>query len=300
MSKEQFLYNETKPVFDLIEEASQRSGVSRGQAFEDFLHMSVCAMSGGTMEDQYLAVVERHKHGKPGKRGCDSIARAFGTLVASMEQTQGEMIDVLGDLFQGAITYGEAGQFLTPQPVCRAMARLTIGEAEVEEGEEAASQLSPVPLTEVAGAEEPATEQPEEPKPFPRTPKRTVCDPACGSGRMLLAVAEINPHWEFHGQDVDLRCVRLTALNLAFRNLYGFVTWGNSLGLEKKLVYRTGFDLQGFIREVKLDVCPTSLMGWLRETTTAQSTPPELAPHSSDVSDAVVADTASKTQLRLF
>ena len=118
MSKEQFLYNETKPVFDLIEEASQRSGVSRGVAFEDFLHASVCALSGGTMEDQYLAVVERHKHGKPGRRGCDSIARAFGTLVASMEQTQGEMIDILGDLFQGAITYGEAGQFLTPQAVC--------------------------------------------------------------------------------------------------------------------------------------------------------------------------------------
>lgn len=104
VSKEQFLYNETNPVFDLIEEASQRSGVSRGQALEDFLHMSVCAMSGGTMENQYLAVVERHKHGKPGRRGCDSIARAFGTLVASMEQTQGEMIDILGDLFQGAIT----------------------------------------------------------------------------------------------------------------------------------------------------------------------------------------------------
>ncbi len=57
MPKEQFLYNETKPVFDLVEEASQRSGVSRGQAFEDFLHMSVCAMSGGTMEDQSRSLV---------------------------------------------------------------------------------------------------------------------------------------------------------------------------------------------------------------------------------------------------
>jgi len=28
-----------------------------------------------------------------------SIAQAFGTLVASMEQTHGEMIDILGDLF---------------------------------------------------------------------------------------------------------------------------------------------------------------------------------------------------------
>ncbi len=258
MPKEQFLYNETKPIFDLIEEASQRSGVSRGQAFEDFLHMSVCALSGGTMEDQYLAVVERHKKGKPGKRGCDSIARAFGTLVASMEQTQGEMIDILGDLFQGAITYGEAGQFMTPQPVCRAMARLTIGEdvAEKKDADEAATVLSPAQSGNESGVEEPATGQSVEHAVFPRTPKRTVCDPACGSGRMLLAVAEINPHWEFYGQDVDLRCVRLTALNLAFRNLYGYVTWGNSLGNEKKLIYRTGFDLQGVIREIPLDKCP--------------------------------------------
>ena len=293
MPKEQFLYNETKPVFDLIEEASQRSGVSRGQAFEDFLHMSVCSLSGGTMEDQYLTVVERHKHGKPGKRGCDSIARAFGTLVASMEQTQGEMIDILGDLFQGAITYGEAGQFLTPQPVCRAMAKLTIGEDAVEEGDEAV----PDQAVNVAGVEEPATDQSTEPVAFPRTPKRTVCDPACGSGRMLLAVAEINPHWEFYGQDVDLRCVRLTALNLAFRNLYGYVTWGNSLGLEKKLIYRTGFDLQGFIREIKLEECPAPVRQ-------AATQPPEIAmsPLTEDSNPATQVDGPAKPskQLRLF
>ena len=297
MSKEQFLYNETKPVFDLIEEASQRSGVSRGQAFEDFLHMSVCAMSGGTMEDQYLAVVERHKHGKPGRRGCDSIARAFGTLVASMEQTQGEMIDVLGDLFQGAITYGEAGQFMTPQPVCRAMARLTIGEDTAEESDEGSPASSSAESVESASAEEPTTEPPVNPKPIPRTPKRTVCDPACGSGRMLLAVAEIHPHWEFHGQDVDLRCVRLTALNLAFRNLYGYVTWGNSLGLEKKLIYRTGFDLRGFIREIKLEECPAPVR-------LASIQPPvtSISPFSDDSNPAPHADGPAKPgkQLRLF
>jgi hypothetical protein len=31
-----------------------------------------------------------------------------------MEETR---LDILGDLFQGAITYGEAGQFLTPEAV---------------------------------------------------------------------------------------------------------------------------------------------------------------------------------------
>ena len=30
---------------------------------------TVCALSGGRMEDQYLAVVKKHTEGKPGKRG---------------------------------------------------------------------------------------------------------------------------------------------------------------------------------------------------------------------------------------
>lgn len=52
---------------------------------------------------------------------------------------------------------------------------------------------------------------------------------------MLLAVADLKPHWEFVGQDVDLRYVRMTTINLALRNLYGYVVWGNSLGLEKRV-----------------------------------------------------------------
>ncbi|HUQ68567.1 MAG TPA: N-6 DNA methylase [Planctomycetaceae bacterium] len=195
MPKESFLYPETQLVFDLIEETSRRSGVSRGQAFEDFLHMSLCALSGGLMEEQYLVTVKKHSDGTKGKRGCDSIAHAFGALVDAMENTRK---DILGDIFQGAITYGEAGQFMTPEPVCQMMARMTI-----------------------EGADEKSTG------------RRTVSDPCCGSGRMLLAVAELQPHWEFVGQDVDLRCVRMTAINFALRNLYGHVIWGNSLKNEK-------------------------------------------------------------------
>lgn len=219
MPKEQFLYPETKSVFDLLEETSHRSGVSRAQAFEDFLHMSTCALSGGQMEEQYLDTVKRHTDGKPGKRGCDSISRAFGQLVHVMEETRK---DILGDLFQGGITYGEAGQYLTPEPLCQMMAAMTVGETDDEEG----------------------------------SGRKTVCDPCCGSGRMLLAVGDLKPHWEFVGQDVDLRCVRMTAINLALRNQYGYVIWGNSLGLEKRLVYRTGFNLQGVIREIPLEQCP--------------------------------------------
>jgi type I restriction-modification system DNA methylase subunit len=167
-----------------------------------------------------MAVVKKHSEGEKGKRGCDSIAHAFGTLVEAMEKTRK---DILGDLFQGAISYGEAGQFLTPEPVCELMARMTMGE-------------------DVQGDGAP----------------KSISDPCCGSGRFLLAATEIRPGIECVGQDVDLRCVRMTAINLALRNRYGYVIWGNTFKNEHRLVYRTGFNLRGFVREAPVgDVAPT-------------------------------------------
>ena len=72
-----------------------------------------------------------------------------------------------------------------------------------------------------------------------------VGDPCCGSGRMLLAYADNHRPRALVGQDIDLRCVRMTAINLALRNLYGFVLWGNSLAREVKLGYRTGLNMYG-------------------------------------------------------
>jgi len=189
------------------------------------------------MEKQYLDVVKRHTKGERGKRGCDTIAQLFGELVFRSEQTRNEMKDLLGDLFQGAITYGEAGQFLSPMSICRLMAQVTVGDMPPEEA---------------------AT-------------KKSVADPCCGSGRMLLGVAEIHRHWEFIGQDVDLRCVRMTAINLALRNLYGYVIHGNSLANERRLVYRTGFNLQGLIREVPLGECPAPVHEFTSEPVIAES-----------------------------
>ena len=108
---------------------------------------------------------------------------------------------------------------------------------------------------------------------------KRVGDPACGSGRMLLAVAEMQPHWHFVGQDVDLRCVRMCAINLTLRNLSGYVIHGNSLTDERRLVYRTGFDLVGFISEVPLDACPEPVR---RIAVEQLSSPTEATPRPSD------------------
>ena len=260
MPKEQFLYAETKPVFNLIEEASQRSGVSRRVGFEDFLTMSVAALSGGQMEEEYMATVQKHTSGRPGKRGCDSIARAFGTVVDVMDRTR---LDILGDLFQGAISYGEQGLYLTPEPLAQMMAAMTVGDIDPDDHKQ-----------------------------------KTVSDPACGTGRMLLGVAELRPNWEFHGQDIDRRCVQITALNLALRNLYGYVVLGNTLALEKRLVYRTGFNLRGVIREVPLEECPAPVRQAASEVPSSAST--NSLDESSVPSDTEAPPRPPGQQLRLF
>jgi hypothetical protein len=67
LPKESFRYPDSQRVLDLLDDAGQRSGVSRGQVFEDFLQMSLCALSGGRLENQYLEVVKKHSVGPRGK-----------------------------------------------------------------------------------------------------------------------------------------------------------------------------------------------------------------------------------------
>lgn len=218
MPKEQFSYPETRELLTLLDRAAARSRVSRAEAFDDFLVMSVSALSGGQMEDQYMDAVKKHTEGEMGSRGCDAIARTFARLVIIMQETRH---DVLGDLFEGAISHGESQQYLTPEPVAACMARLT---------------------THLA-------RKIHETRP-------TVWDPCCGSGRLLLAAAEERPDGVFLGQDIDLRCVQMTCLNLALGNRYGYVVWGNTLEREAKRAYRTGFNGRGFIAEVPVESCP--------------------------------------------
>ena len=215
--KEQFSLSASKEVLKHLDSAADKAGLSRGQAFEDFLTFVRCSLAGQTMEEEYLQTVAKgYANGKEGKRGIDLVAKAFGALVVAMEET-GQ--DVLGDIFTGGITYGERGQFFTPDSLCQLMAELT---TQGDEGEQ-----------------------------------RSVNDPACGSGRALLAIGKKHPGWEFVGQDVDHRCTQMTAINLGLNGLKGWAVWQNTLTLESHRVYRIGFNLNGgVIREVPVDQSP--------------------------------------------
>jgi type I restriction-modification system DNA methylase subunit len=125
------------------------------------------------------------------------LAQALGAVVVGMEKTEA---DILGDFFEGAITHGENGQFFTPEPLCELMARMTLGEnpPEREDGE---------PLR--------------------------ICDPACGSGRTLLAAGRLAPDAVLYGTDIDHRCVMMTTINFALNYRRAHVVWGDALSLKE-------------------------------------------------------------------
>ena len=168
MAKEQFFYSDTQPLFKKLEELTRRSGVSRGQAFEDLLTAIVCALAAESKEAEYLAMVERHKGGKHGQRGIDLMPQMLAELVEAMTRTDA---DILGDLFQGSVTYGEAGQYFSPASIARLLAEMSV---------------------------DPDT------RPTADTPL-LISDCCCGTGRMLLEASNVNPHAELVGQDIDSR-----------------------------------------------------------------------------------------------
>jgi len=117
------------------------------------------------------------------------ISEALASLVIEMTGNGEGFIDVLGDYFEQFISHGHNGQFFTPQNICDLMAQL---------------QNPPAALSRVH-------------------------DPACGSGRMLMAMAKLNRHALFYGADNDLTCARMTVVNMTLNSMFGEVSWMNSL-----------------------------------------------------------------------
>ena len=175
-------------------------------------------------------MVERHKGGKTGKRGIDLMPEMFADLIAAMDRNES---DILGDLFQGSITYGESGQYFSPQSIARLLAELSVDpDAHPVEGR-------PV----------------------------YISDPCCGTGRMLLEASNINPHAELIGVDIDARCAKISAINLGLRGRYGWVVCGNSLSGETQFAYRVGSFFhespnglrRGVIRDVPPELAPVMM-----------------------------------------
>lgn len=138
--------------------------------------------------------------------------------------------DPLGALFELRISKGQSGQFFTPEPITDFMAS-SIVTKDMEAG-------------------------------------KTVCDPACGSGRMLLAAARINRQLRFYGADIDPICCKMSLVNMLLNSLSGEIAHMDSVlndfyrGYKTYTVLKDGFHYPYYYEFTE----PHESYIWLRPT----------------------------------
>jgi type I restriction enzyme M protein len=162
--------------------------------WNDFLNLTVCGLSYGLLDERRKTILSNYRDEEQPK-----LWELFECLVGLYADAKkaGEWIDPLGDYYEILSSKGNKqwfGQFFTPHTVCEIMAHITIGND------------SPI--------------------------KKKCFDPACGSGRLLLAINHLYSGNYVFGCDLDKTCVLMTAINLCLQGAKGEVCWKNSLDLK--------------------------------------------------------------------
>ena len=127
------------------------------------------------------------------------LGRLFGLYVEAVEDLP--FRDILGSLFMRLdVNSVRAGQYFTPWPIAEMMAMMTFDREEFLRRVKERGEVS-------------------------------VCDPACGSGVMLLAFGKVvhdslgrdgTNRLRLYGMDIDPRCVNMCRIQLRINGLDGF------------------------------------------------------------------------------
>lgn len=160
--------------------------------FSDFLTMTICASTRNPLnglshyEDLYLKTIEPYKADKL----HHEFPKAFAQLILEMQErinAGNANNDILGEFYEQNLYRKGAQQYFTPWPICSFMAKSI------------KDHLA----------------QPDRERPL------RVLDPACGSGRMLIAAREAHGReHEYYGIDIDDICVKMTAINMFYNGMW--------------------------------------------------------------------------------
>lgn len=188
--------------------------------FDDFLTLTLCAFSQNPLtkksydEDLYLETINRY----PKDMADELFSKLLALLILEMEEGLGSDRgnDVLGNFYEQNFCRKGTGQFFTPWHVCRMMAECVHGgkaDTEVE--------------------------------------RLRILDPSCGSGRTLLAGTKVFGHQhDYFGIDIDLTCVKMTAINLFLNGVFhGEIMCADALSPDDfRVSYRLSFLPFGIFR----------------------------------------------------
>lgn len=180
-------------------------------------------------EEQYLQIIRSYKPDQQ-KKLAEIFAKVYA-LLASVVYDNGKFNDNLGEIFMRCnLGNKNAGQFFTPYHISELMARVTIDETLVKEKIADDGILA-------------------------------INDPCCGGGGMIMAALEVlhdlgvnyARNCFIEANDVDLRCVHMTYLQLALAGVPAIVRHQNTLTRECWSVWYTPAYLFQYLRFRKFD-----------------------------------------------
>ncbi|WP_311245272.1 MULTISPECIES: N-6 DNA methylase [unclassified Microbacterium] len=241
-------------------EANTASGQRRlVDVFRDFCELSALSLRNGadlhgrhtgggwdTREARYLEIAGGYSQ-EENERFAELLAHVVVTLEEGLD-------DVLGNLYMSLeLGNGGLGQFFTPFSISTVMAKMTVADI-------AKAQNRPEIIT--------------------------IQEPACGSGGMVLAVANelreigVNYQQEIHvtATDVDIVAVHMTYIHCALAFIPAHIVHGNTLTTEVFSVWPTpahiigGFDWK--LRRLDRE-CAASDVGGDGENTATPAVHPE-------------------------
>lgn len=171
---------------------------SLSRVFNDLLTMAVCSfhetniMTGCRQKDEPNEEIYFQAIDGYEKEELSEFAKMVGMI--QFNALQAPYSDLLGQFFTEHITRGHNGQFFTPDSVCQMIAGIH-GEPGTDQG-------------------------------------KTIADPACGSGRLILTFAKSNPDNTFYAADNNATCAKMSAVNFFINGVKGEVAWMNTLSME--------------------------------------------------------------------
>ncbi len=275
------LAHASQEISKLIEKCGYE-GYSYSQIFDDFL--TACEIWLDRLPSMFNQAAHQQKIEDPPdiaerwkplekkyKQGTlENFAKAFGIMLEASYDGDGNATyqDMFGDTYMAVVCPSDQkyrGQFFTPWNIAKFMAQMSMDgiESEIEKRlDEALSQTTYYQVGVALGLDPPKRFKLEtklgllryDPTIREHLKPVTICDPAVGSGILLLAAASCCPRWaiehrlvEFYGQDIDQTCVQMAKLNM---RLYGMNGWqyelrGDQQALDEfnRLVPRPGVPL---------------------------------------------------------
>lgn len=161
--------------------------------FDDYLLMLLNWFANAEFKEEWFQCKKRYD-----EKELKLFNQLYVELLQLMEKeiNKSDWFDPFGHMYQTLASRSKAsklGQFFTPETVCNMIAKMNIPKDCIEQ---------------------------------------LIGDPACGSGRMLLAAHSINRMNHYVAQDLDKMCCKMTAINMALHCMSGIVIYGNTLSME--------------------------------------------------------------------